>query len=352
MLNNVNSDDASTSNLIPRAVLRSALDSDLFNICHINVQSLTARRFSKFNELKMNLFDCNLDMICMTETWLDDSIENRMIAVDGYKIYRNDRTRHGGGICVYVRKNLVCRVLEASSIVGNDARITEFMCFEVMSGKDRIMLAVYYNPPDVDCSNTLMQHFDQFTVKYKSTFFIGDFNTDLLKNNSRQRRFRDAISGMSYVCVNNEPTYFHNTGCSMLDLFLTDSLDKVCKHDQISLPGISHHDMIFVSLKIEAPNVNVNASYRDYAHFDANALQNAFNAINWNEYFSQDDPDLLLQFLNEKLLMMHDSYIPLRMIRPKKNQWFTSDIERAIISRNIAYKNWLRNKTSVNSLQY
>lgn len=318
MLNNVNSDDASTSNLIPRAVLRSALDSDLFNICHINVQSLTARRFSKFNELKMNLFDCNLDMICMTETWLDDSIENRMIAVDGYKIYRNDRTRHGGGICVYVRKNLVCRVLEASSIVGNDARITEFMCFEVMSGKDRIMLAVYYNPPDVDCSNTLMQHFDQFTVKYKSTFFIGDFNTDLLKNNSRQRRFRDVISGMSYVCVNNEPTYFHNTGCSMLDLFLTDSLDKVCKHDQISLPGISHHDMIFVSLKIEAPNVNVNASYRDYAHFDANALQNAFNAINWNEYFSQDDPDLLLQFLNEKLLMMHDSYIPLRMIRPKK----------------------------------
>lgn len=352
MLANVNNVSASTSTLIPRAVLRAALDSNNLNISHINVQSLIARRFSKFNELKMNIFDCNLDIICMTETWLDDSINNRMVSVDGYKIFRNDRNRHGGGVCIYVREGLVCRVLDASVNDGGNARSTEFLCCEIKSGNDRFMLAVYYNPPDVDCSNTLLQHFDEFTVNYESTFFIGDFNTDLFKCNNRQIRLRDVISGMAYVCINSEPTFFHQTGCSLLDLCLTDSPDKVLKHDQISLPGVSNHDMVFVSLKIGSPKDKSSVYYRDYSNFDSLALQNAFNCIDWNAYFLRDDPDFLLEYLNDKLRFLHDTYIPLRISRPKKNPWFTSEIEQAIISRNIAYKNWLRDKTVDNNLQY
>lgn len=148
-----------------------------------------------------------------------------------------------------------------------------------------------------DCSDTLLRHFNEYTVKYESTFFLGDFNTDLLKENSRQRRFNDVISSMGYVCINNEPTFFHQCGCSLLDLCLTDSPNKVIRHDQISLSGVSHHDMLFLSLEIDSIRNNSTIHYRDYVNFDALALQDAFYTINWAEYMSLNDPDSLLAFL-------------------------------------------------------
>lgn len=355
MMDNVSSSNASTNALIPRAVLRSALDSKCLNVCHINVQSLTARKLSKFNELKMNLTDSKLDIICMTETWLDSSIDNRLISIDGFKILRHDRNRHGGGICVYVRKDLTCRIIRTSAnydSANHRRSTTEYVCLDVLSGVDQFMLAVYYNPPDVDCSETLFHHFDEFTVKYRSTFFIGDFNTDLLKDNSRQRRLKDIISSMAYVCINSEPTFFHQWGCSLLDLCLTESPDRVFRHDQISLPGVSHHDMLILSLKIDSNLQNRNVYYRDYKNFDAIALQDAFNSLNWNEYMSMNDPDVILEFLNDSLVNLHNDYIPLRLSKPKPNPWFTVDIERAIISRDISYRNWLRDKSQTNKFEY
>lgn len=63
--------NASANTLIPRAVVNSALCKDKLNICHINVQSICARRFSKFEELKLTFRDSKLDIICMSETWLN-----------------------------------------------------------------------------------------------------------------------------------------------------------------------------------------------------------------------------------------------------------------------------------------
>ena len=36
------------------------------------------------------------------ESWLDDSIEDVEISIQGYQIVRLDHTRHGGGLVIYV----------------------------------------------------------------------------------------------------------------------------------------------------------------------------------------------------------------------------------------------------------
>lgn len=72
-------DDASANYLIPRAVMNACLVNDKLNICHINVQSLCARRFSKFEELKLNFITSKVDIICLTETWLDDSVTDELL---------------------------------------------------------------------------------------------------------------------------------------------------------------------------------------------------------------------------------------------------------------------------------
>lgn len=136
--NSINNTSASL--LIPRAVINSATLKNKLNVCHINVQSLCARQFSKFEELKMTFCGSNIDIVCMTETWLDDSITDNMIAMNGFNLLRNNRNRHGGGICVYFKNDLKCRVLRNSNNNLNQSRCsTEYFLLECNTGDNRFL---------------------------------------------------------------------------------------------------------------------------------------------------------------------------------------------------------------------
>lgn len=250
MLNSGSVHNTPSNSFIPRAVINACLNNEKLNISHINVQSLCARQFTKFNELKMSFIDNKIDIICMTETWLSDKITDSMIEIDNFQLVRNDRNRQGGGICVYYRKNLNCRIV-SKSISSPYFHTTEFLLLEMQCGLNKFLLGVYYNPPTSDCSGLLASHFEEYNIKYDSTFFIGDFNTNLMKDSNKSRSFRDVLERKSFVCINDEPTFFHNTGCSQLDLLLTDSPQLIIKNDQISMPGVSSHDMIIASLDID-----------------------------------------------------------------------------------------------------
>jgi len=52
----------------------------------------------------------NIDIACLTETWLKDEILSDIVCVNGYVSYRKDRSdgRRGGGVAVYVRDHLPC----------------------------------------------------------------------------------------------------------------------------------------------------------------------------------------------------------------------------------------------------
>ena len=50
---------------------------------------------------------CNFDVICITESWLDDRTLDDDIKIENFKLFRRDRPGdHHGGICVYVRNNV------------------------------------------------------------------------------------------------------------------------------------------------------------------------------------------------------------------------------------------------------
>jgi len=48
----------------------------------------------------------NPDVICVTETWLGEEIDNSEISLPGYNIVRLDRHRHGGGVAMYVKNTI------------------------------------------------------------------------------------------------------------------------------------------------------------------------------------------------------------------------------------------------------
>uniref|UniRef100_A0A1W7R6J3 Putative reverse transcriptase n=1 Tax=Aedes albopictus TaxID=7160 RepID=A0A1W7R6J3_AEDAL len=347
------SNNASDRSVIPRAVVNAVLLKDKLNVSHINVQSLCARKCSKFEELKRIVSDSKIDIACFTETWMDSSISDSMINIPGFNVIRNDRNRHGGGICIYVKKGLAYRMVKKSIVCVDDySTKTEYLIIEILIGNDRLLLAVYYNPPEVDCSDLLCSHFEEYSVRFSSTYFIGDFNTDPFKHTRRSSRFNDVVDNMSFERINSEPTFFYNTGSSLLDLFLTDTPDSVLKFSQISLPGISKHDLLFASLNFSNKDGETGYWYRDYLNYDHASLHDAFLAIDWNRFFCVDDPDILINMINNHFTVLHDNFFPLQFRKFRKNPWFNADIERAMINRDLAYRNWKHCRSAENKAEY
>lgn len=152
------------------------------------------------------LTDCKIDIACFTETWLNNTISDAMINIEGFHLIRNDRNRHGGGICIYLRKDLAYRLIRKSLVnLNRSSNATEYLILEIHVGNNRLLLAVYYNPPEVDCSDLLQNHINEFSFRYSSTFFVGDFSTDLLKETRRSKLFNDVVASMYFIVVNYEP---------------------------------------------------------------------------------------------------------------------------------------------------
>jgi len=69
------------------------------SICHLNARSIFAFKSNcKLEELSLVAACNNFDVICVSESWLDSTIDNDCISLNGYlKPFWLDRNSHGGG---------------------------------------------------------------------------------------------------------------------------------------------------------------------------------------------------------------------------------------------------------------
>ena len=61
--------------------------SDDILVAHLNVRSLT----SKVDELHSIVSNLKIDILCVSETWLDPSIGKQSVHIPGFHFYRKDR---------------------------------------------------------------------------------------------------------------------------------------------------------------------------------------------------------------------------------------------------------------------
>ena len=69
----------------PSHTNKEQLIVDKFSIVHYNVQSLG----NKIDLIESEL--CRFDVICISETWLDDRTSDEDIRIDNFKLFRRDR---------------------------------------------------------------------------------------------------------------------------------------------------------------------------------------------------------------------------------------------------------------------
>ena len=111
----------------------------VLRICHLNIRSL----INKMEEIKIFWQDYKPHIICLNETWLDSSITDGEIWIDGYSIHWRDRSRNGGGVPVYVNSSINC--MEADGLQHDDI---EALWLKISQPKSkRFYLCSCYRPP-------------------------------------------------------------------------------------------------------------------------------------------------------------------------------------------------------------
>lgn len=150
------------------------------SVVHYNVQSIVNKIDILESELR------NFDVICITETWLDQRTSDDILTIKDFKLYRRDRAGDNhGGICVYVRQNI-------HSNRRNDLELPTVECIwvEVSIHNKKHLIGTFYRPPN--STNAVISTIEDsiglaFDTNIPNILIAGDFNLDVLKQVSNKK---------------------------------------------------------------------------------------------------------------------------------------------------------------------
>ncbi|XP_015591672.1 endoplasmic reticulum metallopeptidase 1-like, partial [Cephus cinctus] len=113
-------------------------------------------------------------IIAVTETWLNDCITDKQIALTGYSILRVDRRgRHGGGVALFLRNGLCSHIVDTSASLERDG-VPEYLLAEVWSpARSKMLIAVVYRPPKIGFIDIFEEEFAATVSRYKFAFILG-----------------------------------------------------------------------------------------------------------------------------------------------------------------------------------
>ena len=69
---------------------------------------------NKFSSLQQTVLS-KTDIVLPSETKTDDSFPDSQFFAEGFKMYRKDRTKTGGGVLLYVNENLRGKIIKKNS---------------------------------------------------------------------------------------------------------------------------------------------------------------------------------------------------------------------------------------------
>ena len=125
----------------------------------------------------------NLDLIFLTETWLDSKVDDSHFNLRNFQIFRSDRTaKKGGGVAIIIKD--VFPAVRIESIVP-DGALHDLVCVDLHTNNQHYRLICVYRPPgDADsgrCDSLLLiNRLNKLLTRSRITFLLGDFNLPLV----------------------------------------------------------------------------------------------------------------------------------------------------------------------------
>ncbi|KAJ8704330.1 hypothetical protein PYW08_013054 [Mythimna loreyi] len=187
------------------------------------------------------------DVICFSEHWLKDY--QMLLSYDNYDVGScfNRKSMLRGGSLMLIKKGL--KFKQRHDIVGMSVEhCIELSCVEL----DEHVIVCVYRPPNPQnfglFESTMEDVLSKFAGCNKSIVICGDFNINILENNSNSSRFLNLFKSFNLSNVFTEPTRVTPTSATCIDnIFCNcDYLDKAIVH---YLPSDHSGQTVFFNFK-------------------------------------------------------------------------------------------------------
>ena len=143
-----------------------------------NVMSLAP----KIDEVRHYAEYANLDLVCLTETWLQDHIHDNIVDISGFNLLRRDRKEGThGGVCMFVRDNIRYSLLDFLDDPSFEVLWVKIRPNRLPRGFSSIIVGIVYHPPssnDLSMLNYQLDCFSTIESRYPNSgiLLLGDFN--------------------------------------------------------------------------------------------------------------------------------------------------------------------------------
>jgi hypothetical protein len=311
--------------------------SNNFKVVHINAQSLRCH----IDEVRELFLSCNVDAIGVSESWLKPDISNLEIQLPGYNIIRNDRIgKAGGGVAIYLRSHIPYKVLFHSP--SHYCSKPEYLFIEVIINNSKCLLSVCYRPPKIGFLSEFENALLNYMPSHNNILVMGDFNTDLLSPGTFDYR---QLTSIFYSCnltfLPLHATHHTANSHTLLDLIAVSDPSQILHHGQISVTGISSHDLVFCvySFSYHRPKTNF-IQYRDHSKINIPLFVSDAFSLPWDSIYSMDNVDDMVYTFNNLLLSLYDKHAPkiTRKVRRRPSPWITAEIRNLMAQRDHAYR--------------
>jgi len=311
---------------------------------HINSQSLLGH----LDEVKLLVVERKLDILCVSETWLLPSMEDRFISIPDFNIFRQDLGR-GGGVCIYVKK-----CLTAHKVAVNVDRVAEvedlWITVQCRKLPSIIIGTVYRHPKALVASyDYISDIFKAISLRNKPVFIFGDMNDDMLIPNSR---LDQVIRNLKLSQIVNKPTRISNNTATLLDLLITNKPEMLIQSDVLPCQ-VADHELVSATVNFKKPKRQPQyKTFRSLCNYSQEKLCNKIleNTLTLNNILNTDNVDLQTETFTNVFIRSIDSCAPeeTKLITRPPAPWINENIKIAIEEREQIHKLLKQNRSSVN----
>ena len=296
---------------------------------HWNLNGLMAHNFIKVLLLHTLAVTNDYDIICLTETFFDSSIDNDddRISIPGYHLLRADHTSNTkrGDVCIYYKDHVPI-------IKRNDlCQLHECLVTEMRIGKKKCFFTCLYRSP-----SQASDEFEDFCTDLNlflsnindlnpaCSVITGDFNARsaewwaLHKENNEGLEISFLTSLAGYSQLIDQPTHkTKESSSSCIDLIFTSNPSFIsASGGELSLYEKCHHNLIYgkINFNVPLPPQYIGEVW-DYKNAQVENIQESVSGIDWDFMFQGKTVNQNVNILNECLLNFFHNFIPNKKIK-------------------------------------
>jgi hypothetical protein len=311
-----------------------------------------------------NILNSDFDIICLTETWLDDTVHSSELFPPNFAVFRQDGRRQcrGRGVLVAVNHN-AWRPVHLTHLTSDSIDMI-WLTLTNTSGFSFFLCNLYFPP------NSIRLDYESFYELVNNSLnelngaicVVGDFNLPLITNS----KFNLTAGGQIYVDL----CFFLSLHNLVLRNDVTNDNDKTLDLVITNIPGLSveREEDPLVPLDRHHPALSLCFYYPDHGSWhvtrtnevaynfkraDFLGLWRSLSNCDWQSVYSENQVDRAVGVFYDLVYDCLDNAVPKSTTRKYKYpKWYTPEIIACIKQKQVSRKKFLRSSKLLHFNQF